>query len=152
MTSFYLPPRQQAQNMKTKNICLILMFIHCLKAENSDMLSYEDEARLAYYTTTGDGASFMTFNGTSMQNLVVLGVIIVVLGSLLLPYFGVSNGILGIFEEESNTNNNDFQGIPGINTGIGYGGYQGLNRRSGEAVEPVLKAVMKGHHIYESQK
>jgi hypothetical protein len=136
--------------MEIKNIILILMLIHCSKAENIEKLSYEDEARLAYYTTTGDGASFMTFNGTSMQNLVVLGVIIVVLGSLLLPYFGISNGILGIFGEESNTNKNDFQGIPVINTGIGYGGYQGLNRRSGETGEPVLKAVMKGQHNYES--
>ena len=77
-------------------LCLVILLASKTSAE--DNLD-EDEARLAYYTNTAEGSSYATFNGTSMQNFVVLGVIVVVLASLLLPYYGITNGILGLVED-----------------------------------------------------
>ena len=139
--------------MNMKNSYALLLLLKFSLAVNADLLTNpeEGEARLAYYTTTGDGSSFMTFNGTSMQNVVVLGVILVVLGSLLLPYYGITNGILGLFEAEPNTNKNDFTGIPipNINTNLGYGTYQTISKRSSESMEPVWKAIMESHKKYK---
>jgi hypothetical protein len=68
----------------------------------------EGEARLGYITVASDGSTSLTFNATSIQNAVILGLFILVLGALLLPLFG-------IFGEEEQT-------------GYGYGyeqtGYQ----------------------------
>ena len=67
----------------------------------------DGEARLGYITVASDGSTSLTFNATSIQNAVILGLFILVLGALLLPLFG-------IFGEED--------------TGYGYGyeqtGYQ----------------------------
>ena len=64
-----------------------------MATSQEDLLSSEDP-RLAYYTTTGDGFSYLSLNGTSMQNGLVLILIISVLASLLLPYYGISRGII----------------------------------------------------------
>ena len=67
----------------------------------------DGSARLGYITVASDGSTSLTFNATSIQNAVILGLFILVLGALLLPLFG-------IFGEED--------------TGYGYGyeqtGYQ----------------------------
>ena len=39
---------------------------------------------------TGSGASTLTFNATSVQNAVILGFLLLVLGALILPLFGVN--------------------------------------------------------------
>ena len=61
----------------------------------------DGEARLGYITVASDGSTSLTFNATSIQNAIILGLFILVLGALVLPLFGVS-----VEEEE---------------TGYGYG-------------------------------
>ena len=60
------------------------------------------DARLGFITVGTDGSTSLTFNATSIQNAVILGLFILVLGALLLPLFGLFGG-----EEEA-----------------GYGGYE----------------------------
>ena len=50
-----------------------------------------------YYTVTSDGTSTLTFNATSIQNGVILGFLVLVLGALILPFLGVN---LFSFEDE----------------------------------------------------
>merc|ERR1711997_1070953 len=75
-------------------VCLAL-FAQC-QAED------EGDARLGYITVGNSGATTLTFNATSIQNAIILGLFILVLGALVSPLFGVSMG-----EEEE--------------TGYGYG-------------------------------
>ena len=110
----------------------------------------ENDPRLAYFTNTAEGLSYATFNGTSMQNLVVLGVILVVLGSLLLPYYGITNGILGLFDDEPNTEKNDFNMNESLFSGNNFAPYQGIIRRSEDEVEPIWKAIMNYQQKYAS--
>ena len=69
----------------------------------------EGEARLGFINVGSDGTTSLTFNATSIQNAVILGLFILVLGALLLPLFG-------IFGEED--------------TGYGYG-YEQTSYNSG---------------------
>lgn len=90
--------------------------------------TYEEEdgdARLGYITVGSNGATSITFNATSIQNAVILGLFVLVLGALVLPLFGISLGSL--FGSESS------------DTGYGYGyeqqyespatGYQSFSKR-----------------------
>merc|ERR1712025_326893 len=54
----------------------------------------EGDARLGYITVGSSGATSITFNATSIQNAVILGLFTLVLGALILPLFGVSLGSL----------------------------------------------------------
>ncbi len=85
---------------------IILTFALALfaTAHADDMEEEFNEARLGYITVGSNGATTLTFNATSIQNAVILGLFILVLGALVLPLFGVSMG--EYFEEE---------------TGYGYG-------------------------------
>ena len=60
-----------------------------------------------YYTIDSAGASTLSFNATSVQNMVILGLLVLVLGALILPLFGISLG--GLFEEVKTTNIPKFQ-------------------------------------------
>ena len=55
-----------------------------------DLSNEEGDARLGYITVGSGGATTLTFNATSIQNAVILGLFILVLGALVLPLFGVS--------------------------------------------------------------
>merc|ERR1712044_70904 len=105
--------------------------------------TYEEEEgdpRLGYITVGSDGSTSITFNATSIQNAVILGLFVLVLGALVLPLFGISLGSL--FGSESS------------DTGYGYGyeqqydapstGYQSFSKRSVEMLGPVLDALNKG--------
>ncbi len=87
-----------------------LLFSAHVRAFDVEEEEVEDagEARLGYITVASDGSTSLTFNATSIQNAVILGLFILVLGALLLPLFGIFG------EEES--------------SGYGYGyeqtGYQ----------------------------
>ena len=50
-----------------------------------------------YYSITSGGASTLSFNATSVQNMVILGLLLLVLGALILPMFGIE-----IFADEVN--------------------------------------------------
>ena len=67
----------------------------------------EGEARLGYIAVASNGDTSLTFNATSIQNAVILGLFILVLGALILPLFGISLGSL--FGSDSS------------DTGYGYG-------------------------------
>ena len=60
-----------------------------------------------YYTIDSAGASTLSFNATSVQNMVILGLLLLVLGALILPMFGISLG--GLFEEVKTKNIPKFQ-------------------------------------------
>ena len=53
--------------------------------------SYEDgDERLGYVSVGSGGDTSITFNATSIQNGVILGLFVLVLGALVLPLFGIS--------------------------------------------------------------
>merc|ERR1712018_113895 len=64
-------------------VCLAL-FAQCQAEEEAG------DARLGYITVGNSGATTLTFNATSIQNAIILGLFILVLGALVLPLFGVS--------------------------------------------------------------
>jgi len=61
-------------------------------AAKADLIDEEGDARLGYITVGNSGATTLTFNATSIQNAIILGLFILVLGALVLPLFGVSVG------------------------------------------------------------
>ena len=58
-----------------------------------------------YYTIDSAGASTLSFNATSVQNMVILGLLLLILGVMILPMFGIN--ILA--EEVKMKNNSKFQ-------------------------------------------
>lgn len=127
-------------------IASLALFVSQIHAEEFDA-EEEGAARLGYITVGSGGATTLTFNATSIQNAVILGLFILVLGALVLPLFGVSMG--DYFEEDA---------------GYGYGyeqpayAYEGQDaaystyaKRSLEAVGPVLDALSQAQSKYEEQ-
>lgn len=111
----------------------------------------EGDARLGYVSVGSDGTTSITFNATSIQNAVILGLFVLVLGALVLPLFGISLG--GLF------------GSADSDTGYGYGyeqpdynggyaapapGYQSYSKRSAEMLGPVLDALKNGEEKYDN--
>merc|ERR1711894_54683 len=91
--------------MKWQYAILAFALFSAASAEN-----YEEEdgdARLGYISVGSDGTTSITFNATSIQNAVILGLFILVLGALILPLLGISLGSL--FGSDSS------------DTGYGYG-------------------------------
>ena len=69
-----------------------------LGGENiSGVLTVSHQIFSRYYTIDSAGASTLSFNATSVQNVVILSLLLLVLGALILPMFGISIG--GLFEE-----------------------------------------------------
>jgi len=111
-------------------------------AHADDLVEEEGDARLGYITVGSSGATTLTFNATSIQNAIILGLFILVLGALVLPLFGVSMG------EEAEE------------TGYGYGYEQpayaydesatnyGYAKRSVDSVGPVLAAMAAAEDRY----
>merc|ERR1712061_705266 len=101
----------------------------------------DGEARLGFISDGSGGDTTLTFNATSIQNAITLGLFILVLGALVLPLFGVS-----VAEEE---------------TGYGYGYEQpayaydeaaaqvGYAKRSVDSVGPVLAAMASAQEKYD---
>ena len=109
-----------------------------------------------YYTIDSAGASTLSFNATSIQNLVILGLLVLVLGALILPLFGISIG--GLFEEvkikilQNSQIKIFFQviGATGDRSDTEYGqAYANFAKRTGmEIMSPVLTALKKGRKKY----
>jgi hypothetical protein len=114
------------------------------------------DARLGFVTVNSDGTTSLTFNATSIQNAVILGLFIIILGALLVPLFG--GAISG--------------GSSGSGSGYGYGGgyeqpqaaayqagsyeqpssgYNNFAKRSAEFLSPVLAALSTGYKKYNGQ-
>jgi len=130
--------------MKWQYAVFALAIVSAVSAETYE--EEEGDARLGYITVGSDGSTSITFNATSIQNAVILGLFVLVLGALVLPLFGISLGSL--FGSESS------------DTGYGYGyeqqydapstGYQSFSKRSVEMLGPVLDALNKGKEEYEN--
>merc|ERR1719219_2844709 len=116
--------------IRTLALCLILGLSH-VKSEAVE----EGQERLGYYSITSNGASTLSFNATSVQNMVILGLLLLVLGALILPMFGIN--------------------ILGEETTGGYGetdygqAYANFAKRTGmDIMNPVLTALKKGRKKY----
>merc|ERR1712018_888569 len=115
--------------------------------------TYEEEEgdpRLGYISVGSNGQTSITFNATSIQNAVILGLFTLVLGALILPLFGVSLGSL--FGSDSS------------DQGYGYGfdstdyqnsyessqkaAYSSFSKRSVDMAVPILEALRKHEDKY----
>lgn len=132
--------------MKWQYAILAFAFFSAVSAESEE----EGDARLGYIAVGSDGTTSITFNATSIQNAVILGLFILVLGALILPLFGVSLGSL--FGSDSS------------DTGYGYGfdqatydqgfessanAYNSFSKRSTQMLGPVMEALKKGEEEYQ---
>jgi len=111
-------------------LCIFLgvASIHCNEA---------GEGRVGYYTVTGSGASTLTFNATSVQNAVILGFLLLVLGALILPLFGVN-----LFAE-------DEYGSSSTDSAAYSEAYYNFAKRAGlDLMGPVMSALDKGRKKY----
>ena len=111
------PCNYSRSRMKLFACTLVLALASLASAE-----SYEDgDERLGYISVGNSGATSITFNATSIQNAVILGLFILVLGALILPLFGIS--LASLFGSSSG------------DTGYGYGyeqsGYEAPATSSG---------------------
>merc|ERR1712179_475496 len=114
-------------------------------------LMEEGDARLGYVSVGSDGTTSITFNATSIQNAVILGLFVLVLGALVLPLFGISLG--GLFGSDSDTGYGYGYEQPAY-TSDGYdvpaSSYQSFSKRSIEALGPILDALKAGEEKYEN--
>merc|ERR1711909_50331 len=138
----YLSPLKTPTN-PTITMKWIICTVACLAffaAANAELIEEEGDARLGFISVGTGGDTTLTFNATSIQNAIILGLFILVLGALVLPLFGVS-------ETEE--------------TGYGYGYEQepavaydeaasyGYAKRSVDSVGPVLAAMASAQEKYE---
>merc|ERR1711902_221921 len=114
--------------------------------------TYEEEEgdpRLGYISVGSDGTTSITFNATSIQNAVILGLFTLVLGALILPLFGVSLGSL--FGSDS-TDSGYSYGFdqPEFSNGYEASGnaYNSFSKRSVEMLGPVLDALKTHEEKY----
>ena len=70
----------------------ILAFALFSAASAEALMEEEGDPRLGYISVGSDGTTSITFNATSIQNAVILGLFLLVLGALLLPLFGINMG------------------------------------------------------------
>merc|ERR1712066_745848 len=149
------PYRTQSHNttrhkIKMKWQYAILAFALFAASTAEDFSEEEGDARLGYIAVGSDGTTSITFNATSIQNAVILGLFILVLGALILPLFGISLGSL--FGSDSS------------DTGYGYGfdqatydqgyepsanAYNSFSKRSLQMAGPILEALSKGEEEYQ---
>merc|ERR1711981_98048 len=128
-------------------VCFLIAAVRAETYEETD-IAEDGEARLGYITVGSDGSTSITFNATSIQNAVILGLFVLVLGALVLPLFGISLGSL-------------FGSSDSADTGYGYGyeqqgyeapasGYQSFSKRSIDMLGPVLDALTNNEEKYEN--
>ena len=86
-----------------KWLLVLTSALACLALVSAETYTEEEEgdARLGYVSVGSDGTTSITFNATSIQNAVILGLFVLVLGALVLPLFGISLG--GLFGSDSDT-------------------------------------------------
>jgi len=110
----------------------------------------EGDPRLGYVSVGSDGTTSITFNATSIQNAVILGLFVLVLGALVLPLFGISLGsLLGKDEGSDSGYGYGYDEGAGYDAGAGYSNqYQSLSKRSTEMLGPVLDALNSAEEKY----
>ena len=85
------PPSLQIK-MRWQHAILALGLV--ASVASAETFEEDGDARLGYISVGSSGATSITFNATSIQNAVILGLFTLVLGALILPLFGVSLGSL----------------------------------------------------------
>jgi hypothetical protein len=118
---------------------------HAYQTEENE----DGEARLGYISVASDGATSLTFNATSIQNAVILGLFLLVLGALLLPLFGINMG-----EEEGGYGYSSDSGYgtssgyeePATGYGAGYAKRSLLNHAG-----PLLETLSAAQQKYEEE-
>merc|ERR1711992_339891 len=140
-TITHVTTRHKIKKMKWQYAILAFALFSASSAETYE--EEEGDPRLGYISVGSDGA-------TSIQNAVILGLFILVLGALILPLFGISLGSL--FGSDSS------------DTGYGYGfdqatydqgfessanAYNSFSKRSAEMLGPVMEALRKGEDNYQ---
>ena len=73
-----------------------------------DIVWYSQVFASRYYSINSAGASTLTFNATSIQNGVILGFLLLVLGVLILPLFGVNLLASDEVSQEESVNSSDY--------------------------------------------
>ena len=106
----------------------------CAHAEEEVDLDEEGTARLGFITVGTDGSTSLTFNATSIQNAVIVGLFILVLGALLLPLFGAFG------EEESSGYGYGYENTGGYSSGYEQqaSGYNTYSKRYNMINPPVF--------------
>jgi len=123
-----------------KWIILTVVSLAFFATAHANLVEEDGDARLGFISVAGDGATTLNFNATSIQNAIILGLFVLVLGALVLPLFGAAA------EPET--------------TGYGYGYEQsvdygdavyanGYAKRSVDSVGPVLAAMASAQEKYE---
>merc|ERR1711981_948179 len=110
-----LPPKPHISTITMKWIILTVVSLAFFATAHAELVEEDGDARLGFISVGSGGATTLQFNATSIQNAIILGLFILVLGALVLPLFG------GVAEEES--------------TGYGYG-YEEPANAYDEAVSP----------------
>jgi len=107
-------------------------------------VSYEQgDERLGYINIASDGTTAVTFNATSIQNAVVLVLIVSVLGVLILPLFGVP--LSSLF---SASNDSGYSGeSSGYENDSAYQ-YSPALKRSFDILGPILDALVQAKNKY----
>jgi hypothetical protein len=118
-----------------------------------DVEEEDGEARLGYISVASGGATSLTFNATSIQNAVILGLFLLVLGALLLPLFGINMG-----EEEAYGEGYGYEPSGYEEPQLGYqepsSGYgAGYAKRSLlQQGGPILATLNAAHQKYEEEE
>eukprot|EP00096_Caligus_rogercresseyi_P011624 TRINITY_DN462_c0_g1_i1.p1 TRINITY_DN462_c0_g1~~TRINITY_DN462_c0_g1_i1.p1 ORF type:complete len:141 (+),score=32.14 TRINITY_DN462_c0_g1_i1:308-730(+) len=138
-------------NNKIIGSVVLAIFLSVVSADSS--VEEEGDPRLGFISVGQNGATSLTFNATSIQNAVILGLFLLVLGALILPLFGLSLG--GLFGGEEDATGYGYEA-----TGYGSSGYEqpsasGYNtysKRSANLAGPLLDSLAKAHQKYEEEE
>jgi hypothetical protein len=120
-----------------------LALFACVHAE--ELSDEEGTGRLGYITVGNSGATTLTFNATSIQNAVILGLFILVLGALVLPLFGVS---MGEYFEEDSGYGYGYDAQPEYAYEAANSAYSTYAKRSIEQAGPILDALSQAQKNY----
>jgi len=119
-------------------VCIIAL-THTVSA-----VSYEEgDERLGYINIASDGTTNVIFNATSIQNGVILGLLVLVLGALILPLFGIP--LSSLFSADSADSGYANNGYDNKNA---YQYNSSLSKRSFDVLGPVLDALLKAKQKY----
>ncbi|XP_040566672.1 uncharacterized protein [Lepeophtheirus salmonis] len=113
----------------------------------------EGDPRLGFISVAANGDTSLTFNATSIQNAVILGLFLLVLGALILPLFGLTLG--GLFGGEEDASGYGYE--PSGYSSSGYeqpsaSGYNTYSKRSANLAGPLLDSLAKAHQKYEEEE
>lgn len=126
----------------------VIALFACAHAEEDELLAEEaGSPRLGFITVNNDGTTSLTFNATSIQNAVILGLFLLVLGALLLPLLG------GLGDDSgSGYGYGDTSGY----TSGGYEqpsqGYSTYSKRSADFMGPLMEGLASAYKKYNDDE